>query len=66
MYHYLFITFSQLIFQYVNENEDTENDDLLNSVIIETVSMVISKPTQTQNIEGSHSNLRNFKKFKRV
>jgi len=50
----------------VSEYESTKNDDdLLNSVIVETVSMVVSKPMQTRNVEEDHSNLRNFKKFKR-
>ncbi|KAL4120479.1 hypothetical protein QTP88_013165 [Uroleucon formosanum] len=50
----------------VNTHEDTEYDNLLNSVIVKTVSMVVSRPTQTANIiPGNNSNLRNFKKFKR-
>ncbi|XP_008190066.1 nibrin [Acyrthosiphon pisum] len=49
-----------------NTHEDTEYDYLLNSVIVETVSMVVSRPTQTANIiQGNNSNLRNFKKFKK-
>lgn len=48
--------------------EDNEHDDnLLDSVIVETVKMVVTKPIQIQNIvQGSHSSLQNFKKFKRV
>lgn len=49
-----------------NTNEDTKYDSLLNSVIVETVSMVVSRPTQTANIiQGNNSNLQNFKKFKK-
>lgn len=44
-----------------------EDDYLLNSVIVETVNLVVSKPKKTENMfQGSNSNLKNFKKFKRV
>lgn len=47
--------------------EDIEHDNLLGSVIVETVKMVVSKPIQIPDtVEGSHSSLQNFKKFKRV
>jgi len=56
-----------LILQSINTHEDTESDYLLNSVIVETVSMVVSRPTQTANIiQQDNNNLKNFKKFKKV
>lgn len=48
-------------------HEDTEHDYLLNSVIVETISMVVSRPTQTINFnQENNTNLKNFKKFKKV
>lgn len=47
-------------------HKNTEYNHLLNSVIVETVSMVVSRPTQTTFIQGSNTNLGNFKKFKKV
>lgn len=47
-------------------HEDTEHDYLLNSVIVETISMVVSRPTQTTNFnQENNTNLKNFKKFKK-
>lgn len=44
-----------------------EDDYLLNSVIVETLNMVVSKSKPTETIcQGNNSNLKNFKKFKRV
>ncbi|XP_060841916.1 uncharacterized protein LOC132922421 [Rhopalosiphum padi] len=49
-----------------NTHEDSEYDFLLNSVIVETVSMVVSRPTQiTKYNQENNTHLKNFKKFKK-
>lgn len=51
----------------MNLDKDPEYDYLMNSVIIETKKMVNSRSSQTRNsFQGSNSNLKNFKKFKKV
>lgn len=59
-----------LVFHLQNEMiEDSGNDDLVNSVIIETVKMVVSRPSQstTQSfVQECSSTFQNFKRFKRV
>lgn len=46
---------------------DTEHDYLINSVIVETISMVVSRPTKTTSFnQENNTNLKNFKKFKKV
>lgn len=47
--------------------KDSEDNDLINSVIVETISLVVPKPTKTLNVfQENNSHLKNFKKFKRV
>ncbi|CAH1723325.1 unnamed protein product [Aphis gossypii] len=49
-----------------NMQADTEHDYLINSVIVETISMVVSRPTKTTSFnQENNTNLKNFKKFKK-
>lgn len=55
------------MFQSIKLDKDPEYDYLMNSVIIQTINMVKPRTSQTQNsFQGSNSNLKNFKKFKKV
>jgi len=48
-------------------HENSEHDYLINSVIVETISMVVSRPTKTTSFnQENNTNLKNFKKFKKV